>query len=123
MLFVTHSYEPRGGKICCSTATCSHRVTPLPADSSCFFFSQPCQTLPRLLFPSSPPFQKLEDWIEALSLNQELGIPLPAELDDLHQRASRLYMAKDGSPSQSTNQSSTSAAAPPGSSCVTGSGT
>uniref|UniRef100_A0AAQ4QY55 LIM domain kinase 2 n=1 Tax=Gasterosteus aculeatus aculeatus TaxID=481459 RepID=A0AAQ4QY55_GASAC len=70
-----------------------------------------------------PPFQKLEDWIEALSLNQELGIPLPAELDDLHQRASRLYMAKDGSPSQSTNQSSTSAAAPPGSSCVTGSGT
>uniref|UniRef100_A0A8C3ALU2 LIM domain kinase 2 n=1 Tax=Cyclopterus lumpus TaxID=8103 RepID=A0A8C3ALU2_CYCLU len=43
-----------------------------------------------------PPFQKLEDWIEALSLNQELGIPLPAELDELHQRANRLYMAKDG---------------------------
>uniref|UniRef100_A0A8C6PAB3 LIM domain kinase 2 n=1 Tax=Nothobranchius furzeri TaxID=105023 RepID=A0A8C6PAB3_NOTFU len=30
-----------------------------------------------------PPFQKLEDWFEALSLNQELGIPLPAELDEL----------------------------------------
>uniref|UniRef100_A0A671WMY9 non-specific serine/threonine protein kinase n=1 Tax=Sparus aurata TaxID=8175 RepID=A0A671WMY9_SPAAU len=32
-----------------------------------------------------PPFQKLEDWFGALSLNQELGIPLPAELDELHQ--------------------------------------
>ncbi|XP_068461183.1 LIM domain kinase 2 isoform X2 [Clinocottus analis] len=70
-----------------------------------------------------PPFQKLEDWIEALSLNQELGIPLPAELDELHQRASRLYMAKDGSPSQSTDQSLTPTAAPPDSSSVTDGGT
>uniref|UniRef100_A0A674PAG6 LIM domain kinase 2 n=1 Tax=Takifugu rubripes TaxID=31033 RepID=A0A674PAG6_TAKRU len=35
-----------------------------------------------------PSFQKLEDWFEALSLNQELGIPLPAELDELHQTMS-----------------------------------
>uniref|UniRef100_A0AAY4CHF6 LIM domain kinase 2 n=1 Tax=Denticeps clupeoides TaxID=299321 RepID=A0AAY4CHF6_9TELE len=32
-----------------------------------------------------PAFQKLEDCFEALALNQELGIPLPAELDELHQ--------------------------------------
>ncbi|KAM6945288.1 LIM domain kinase 2 [Lycodopsis pacificus] len=70
-----------------------------------------------------PPFQKLEDWIDALSLNQELGIPLPAELDELHQSASRLYMAKDGSPSQSTDQSLSPTAAPPDSSSMTGSGT
>uniref|UniRef100_A0A8C3AIY4 LIM domain kinase 2 n=1 Tax=Cyclopterus lumpus TaxID=8103 RepID=A0A8C3AIY4_CYCLU len=70
-----------------------------------------------------PPFQKLEDWIEALSLNQELGIPLPAELDELHQRANRLYMAKDGSPSQSTTQSLTPTAEPPDSSSMTDSGT
>uniref|UniRef100_A0A671WTV4 LIM domain kinase 2 n=1 Tax=Sparus aurata TaxID=8175 RepID=A0A671WTV4_SPAAU len=38
-----------------------------------------------------PPFQKLEDWFGALSLNQELGIPLPAELDELHQSLSRLH--------------------------------
>uniref|UniRef100_A0A674NEE2 non-specific serine/threonine protein kinase n=1 Tax=Takifugu rubripes TaxID=31033 RepID=A0A674NEE2_TAKRU len=44
---------------------------------------------------SSPSFQKLEDWFEALSLNQELGIPLPAELDELHQTMSRLYWPKD----------------------------
>ncbi|XP_031712319.1 LIM domain kinase 2 [Anarrhichthys ocellatus] len=70
-----------------------------------------------------PPFQKLEDWIDALSLNQELGIPLPAELDELHQSASRLYMAKDGSTSQSTDQSLSPRAAPPDSSSMTGSGT
>ncbi|TMS04128.1 LIM domain kinase 2 [Larimichthys crocea] len=51
-----------------------------------------------------PPFQKLEDWFEALSLNQELGIPLPAELDELHQSLSRLYWPKDVSPTQSTDQ-------------------
>ncbi|CAF88868.1 unnamed protein product, partial [Tetraodon nigroviridis] len=38
-----------------------------------------------------PSFQKLEDWLGALSLNQDLGIPLPAELDELHQAMSRLY--------------------------------
>uniref|UniRef100_A0A8C6WYW1 LIM domain kinase 2 n=1 Tax=Neogobius melanostomus TaxID=47308 RepID=A0A8C6WYW1_9GOBI len=34
---------------------------------------------------SRPPFQKLEDWFEALSLNLELGIPLPAEVEELQQ--------------------------------------
>ncbi|XP_056274588.1 LIM domain kinase 2 isoform X2 [Pseudoliparis swirei] len=70
-----------------------------------------------------PAFQKLEDWIEALSLNQELGIPLPAELDELDQSANRLYMAKDSSPSQSTTQSPTPTAAPPDSSSTTDGGT
>uniref|UniRef100_A0AAR2J4J0 LIM domain kinase 2 n=1 Tax=Pygocentrus nattereri TaxID=42514 RepID=A0AAR2J4J0_PYGNA len=38
------------------------------------------------LFPDSrPAFEKLDDWFEALALNQELGIPLPAELDELQQ--------------------------------------
>ncbi|XP_054466691.1 LIM domain kinase 2 [Anoplopoma fimbria] len=70
-----------------------------------------------------PPFEKLEDWIEALSLNQELGIPLPAELDELHQSGSRLYLAKDSSPSQSPNQSLTPTEAPADSSSMTDSGT
>uniref|UniRef100_A0A8C3AM21 LIM domain kinase 2 n=1 Tax=Cyclopterus lumpus TaxID=8103 RepID=A0A8C3AM21_CYCLU len=81
---------------------------------------------PPAFFPltvASPAYCKLEDWIEALSLNQELGIPLPAELDELHQRANRLYMAKDGSPSQSTTQSLTPTAEPPDSSSMTDSGT
>ncbi|XP_043094439.1 LIM domain kinase 2 [Puntigrus tetrazona] len=38
-----------------------------------------------------PAFQKLEDCFEALALNQELNIPLPAELDDLQQRFLRTY--------------------------------
>ncbi|XP_038558675.1 LIM domain kinase 2 [Micropterus salmoides] len=58
-----------------------------------------------------PPFQKLEDWFEALSLNQELGIPLPAELDELHQSLSQLHWPKDGSPVQSTDQPSSPTAA------------
>lgn len=33
-----------------------------------------------------PAFQKLEDCFEALALNLELRIPLPAELDELQQR-------------------------------------
>ncbi|KAF1389144.1 hypothetical protein PFLUV_G00070410 [Perca fluviatilis] len=70
-----------------------------------------------------PPFQELEDWFKALSLNQELGIPLPAELDELHQRVSRLHWPKGGSPSQSTDQSSTPTAASPDSSSMTDSGT
>uniref|UniRef100_A0A8C8E4G6 non-specific serine/threonine protein kinase n=1 Tax=Oryzias sinensis TaxID=183150 RepID=A0A8C8E4G6_9TELE len=52
-----------------------------------------------------PPFQKLEDWFEALSLNQELRIPLPAELEELHQSLSRLYWFRD--PSPSTDEPST----------------
>lgn len=61
----------------------------------------PCQSCSnRLTFSSlSPPFQKLEDWFGALSLNQELGIPLPAELDELHHSLSRLHWPKDSSPS------------------------
>uniref|UniRef100_A0A3Q3JMI3 LIM domain kinase 2 n=2 Tax=Monopterus albus TaxID=43700 RepID=A0A3Q3JMI3_MONAL len=66
-----------------------------------------------------PPFQKLEDWFEALSLNQELRIPLPAELDELHHSLSRLYWPKDSSPPQSTDQSSTPTAACPDCSSVT----
>ncbi|XP_050966025.1 LIM domain kinase 2 [Labeo rohita] len=38
-----------------------------------------------------PAFQKLEDCFEALTLNQELNIPLPAELDDLQQNFLRTY--------------------------------
>lgn len=63
--------------------------------------------------PPSPPFQKLEDWFEALSLNQELGIPLPAELDELHQSLSQLHWPKDVSPVQSTEESPNSTAASP----------
>ncbi|KAK9522765.1 hypothetical protein VZT92_019211 [Zoarces viviparus] len=94
----------------------------LPEDCPAAFFPLTvacCDLTP----DNRPPFQKLEDWIDALSLNQELGIPLPAELDELHQSASRLYMAKDGSPSQSTDQSLSPTAAPPDSSSMTGSGT
>lgn len=114
-------------------STCLPRLLP-------HVFSQPCQSgfnlkplcVPSLLLSSppsssspspSPPFQKLEDWFEALSLNQELGIPLPAELDELHQRLSSLHWPKDGSPSQSTDQSSTPTAASPDSSSMTDNGT
>ncbi|KAJ8286054.1 hypothetical protein GJAV_G00034020 [Gymnothorax javanicus] len=45
-----------------------------------------------------PAFEKLEDCFEALSLNQDLGIPLPGELDELHQSLCRLY-ATDRNPS------------------------
>lgn len=38
-----------------------------------------------------PAFQKLEDCFEALTLNQELNIPLPAELDELQQKFLRTY--------------------------------
>uniref|UniRef100_A0A669BC65 LIM domain kinase 2 n=1 Tax=Oreochromis niloticus TaxID=8128 RepID=A0A669BC65_ORENI len=70
-----------------------------------------------------PPFQKLEDWFAALSLNQELGIPLPAELEELHQSLSRLYWPKDGSPNQSSDQSLTPVAASPDCSSTTDNGT
>ncbi|XP_036454883.1 LOW QUALITY PROTEIN: LIM domain kinase 2 [Colossoma macropomum] len=44
------------------------------------------------LFPDSrPAFEKLDDWFEALALNQELGIPLPAELDELQQNLWRTH--------------------------------
>lgn len=67
----------------------------------------------------SPSFQKLEDWFGALSLNQELGIPLPAELDELHQTMSRLYWPKDVSAVQSADQAPNSAQVPPDSACTT----
>lgn len=67
----------------------------------------------------SPPFQKLEDWFEALSLNQELGIPLPAELDELHHSLSQLHWPKDVSPDQSSDQCSDSTAASPDQSPMT----
>lgn len=41
------------------------------------------------VIPPRPAFQKLEDCFEALALNLELGIPLPAELDELQQRLSK----------------------------------
>uniref|UniRef100_A0A672JP62 LIM domain kinase 2 n=1 Tax=Salarias fasciatus TaxID=181472 RepID=A0A672JP62_SALFA len=71
-----------------------------------------------------PSFQKLEDWFEALSLNQELGIPLPSELDELQQRLSRLHWPKDGSPVQScTPPPSAPAASSSDCSSLTDSGT
>uniref|UniRef100_A0A671WTK2 LIM domain kinase 2 n=1 Tax=Sparus aurata TaxID=8175 RepID=A0A671WTK2_SPAAU len=70
-----------------------------------------------------PPFQKLEDWFGALSLNQELGIPLPAELDELHQSLSRLHWPKDVSPTQSTDETPPPTEASSHSSSMTDSGT
>lgn len=68
-----------------------------------------------------PPFQKLEDWFEALSLYLELGIPLPAELDELHQSLSQLYWSKD--PVQSPEQPPTPTAASPDCTSMTENGT
>uniref|UniRef100_A0A665V2R1 LIM domain kinase 2 n=1 Tax=Echeneis naucrates TaxID=173247 RepID=A0A665V2R1_ECHNA len=93
----------------------------LPEDSPPAFFPLAvacCDLTP----DNRPPFQKLEDWFEALSLNQELGIPLPAELDELHQSLSQRYWPKDGSPTQSTDQLSTPTAASPDSSGMTDKG-
>lgn len=60
----------------------------------------------------SPPFEKLEDWFEALSLNQEMGIPLPAELDELQHSFWRLHCPKDGAAAQSAEQPALAAASP-----------
>uniref|UniRef100_A0A8C5HHY7 LIM domain kinase 2 n=1 Tax=Gouania willdenowi TaxID=441366 RepID=A0A8C5HHY7_GOUWI len=54
----------------------------VPEDCPPAFFP-PAVACCDLIPENRPPFQKLEDWFEALSLNQELGIPLPAELDEL----------------------------------------
>uniref|UniRef100_A0AAQ5YIZ5 LIM domain kinase 2 n=1 Tax=Amphiprion ocellaris TaxID=80972 RepID=A0AAQ5YIZ5_AMPOC len=95
----------------------------LPEDCPPAFFPLAvacCDLIP----DNRPPFQKLEDWFGALSLNQELGIPLPAELDELHQSLSRLHWPKDSSPSQgSTDQSFTPTAASPDCSSMTDNGT
>ncbi|XP_060895256.1 LIM domain kinase 2 isoform X2 [Labrus mixtus] len=72
-----------------------------------------------------PTSQKLEDWFKALSLNQELKIPLPAELDELQQSLSGLLWPKDSAPSQSTEEPSppTTTAASPDSPCMADNGT
>uniref|UniRef100_A0A7N6A9M5 LIM domain kinase 2 n=1 Tax=Anabas testudineus TaxID=64144 RepID=A0A7N6A9M5_ANATE len=94
----------------------------LPEDCPPAFFSLAvacCDLTP----DTRPPFQKLEDWFEALSLNQELGIPLPAELDELHHSLSQLHWPKDGSLAQSTSALSSPTAASPDCSSVTDNGT
>ncbi|KAG7480855.1 hypothetical protein MATL_G00060640 [Megalops atlanticus] len=62
----------------------------LPQDCPPAFFPLAvacCDLIPE----NRPAFEKLEDCFEALALNQELGIPLPAELDELHQSLYRLH--------------------------------
>ncbi|XP_068617110.1 LIM domain kinase 2 isoform X2 [Brachionichthys hirsutus] len=59
-----------------------------------------------------PSFQKLEDWFEALSLNQELGIPIPAELDELHLSLSQLNWPKDVSAQETDRPSDPIAESP-----------
>ncbi|XP_005795154.1 LIM domain kinase 2 [Xiphophorus maculatus] len=68
-----------------------------------------------------PSFQKLEDWFDALSLYLELRIPLPAELDELHQNLSQLYWPKD--PVQSSEEPTTPTAASPDCTSMTDNGT
>ncbi|XP_043967793.1 LIM domain kinase 2 [Gambusia affinis] len=68
-----------------------------------------------------PSFQKLEDWFDALSLYLELRIPLPAELDELHQNLSQLYWPKD--PVQSSEEPATPTAASPDCTSMTDNGT
>ncbi|XP_029018103.1 LIM domain kinase 2 isoform X2 [Betta splendens] len=77
----------------------------LPEDSPPTFFPLAvacCDLTP----DNRPPFEKLEDWFEALSLNLELGIPLPGEVDELHHSLSQLHWPKDGSPAQSPSSPS-----------------
>uniref|UniRef100_A0A668AMG9 LIM domain kinase 2 n=1 Tax=Myripristis murdjan TaxID=586833 RepID=A0A668AMG9_9TELE len=76
-----------------------------------------------LIPDNRPPFQKLEDCFEALAFNQELGIPLPAELDELHQSLCRLHWPKDSPTSQSTDEPSTPTPASSDSTKDTDSGT
>lgn len=62
----------------------------LPEDCPLAFF--PLAVACCDLFPDSrPDFEKLVDCFEALALNQELGIPLPAELDELQQNLWRTH--------------------------------
>lgn len=56
-------------------------------------------------FLRRPAFQKLEDCFEALALNLELGIPLPAELDELQQRLSKPNGSKSGDLSPKSSSS------------------
>uniref|UniRef100_A0A3B3QPD1 LIM domain kinase 2 n=1 Tax=Paramormyrops kingsleyae TaxID=1676925 RepID=A0A3B3QPD1_9TELE len=62
----------------------------LPDESPPAFFPLAvtcCDLIPE----NRPPFEKLEDCFEALALNQEMGIPLPAELEELHQSLPHLH--------------------------------
>ncbi|KAK1792293.1 hypothetical protein P4O66_012242, partial [Electrophorus voltai] len=62
----------------------------LPEDCPTAFFSLAvacCDLTP----DSRPAFDKLEDCFEALSLNQELGIPLPAELEEMQHSLWRIH--------------------------------
>uniref|UniRef100_A0A8C5C0H5 LIM domain kinase 2 n=1 Tax=Gadus morhua TaxID=8049 RepID=A0A8C5C0H5_GADMO len=65
-----------------------------------------------LLPDNRPPFQKLEDFFKAMALNQELGIPLPAELEELHQSLCRDQGPKDGAPVTGQSVGSGQALAP-----------
>lgn len=73
----------------------------LPEDCPPAFFPLAvacCDLIP----DSRPSFEKLEDCFEALALNQELGIHLPAELDELQQNLWRTH-----SPTRSSDLSPT----------------
>ncbi|XP_059910098.1 LIM domain kinase 2 isoform X1 [Gadus macrocephalus] len=65
-----------------------------------------------LLPDNRPPFQKLEDFFKAMALNQELGIPLPAELEELHQSLCRDQGPKDDAPGTGQSVGSGQALAP-----------
>ncbi|CAL8346297.1 unnamed protein product [Lota lota] len=73
-----------------------------------------------LLPDNRPPFQKLEDFFKAMALNQELGIPLPAELEELHQSLCRDQGPKNGAPAPGTGQTTMDPTASPQSSAMTG---
>ncbi|XP_056140826.1 LIM domain kinase 2 [Lampris incognitus] len=90
----------------------------LPEDSPPAFFPLAvacCDLIPE----KRPPFEKLEDCFEALTLNQELGIPLPGELDELYQSLCQIYGPKDVSPVQKTDQTPMPPTASPESASVT----
>uniref|UniRef100_A0A4W5N421 LIM domain kinase 2 n=1 Tax=Hucho hucho TaxID=62062 RepID=A0A4W5N421_9TELE len=81
-----------------------------------------CDLIPE----NRPAFQKLEDCFEALFLNQEMGIPLPAELEELHQKLCRLHPPKESSSlpaPQSTVPTPAPTPAPPAESSLADNGT
>uniref|UniRef100_A0A8C8IJA5 LIM domain kinase 2 n=1 Tax=Oncorhynchus tshawytscha TaxID=74940 RepID=A0A8C8IJA5_ONCTS len=77
-----------------------------------------CDLIPE----NRPAFQKLEDCFEALFLNQEMGIRLPAELEELHQKLCRLHPPKESS-SLPAPQSTVPTPAPPEESSLADNGT
>uniref|UniRef100_A0A674BKC5 LIM domain kinase 2 n=1 Tax=Salmo trutta TaxID=8032 RepID=A0A674BKC5_SALTR len=81
-----------------------------------------CDLIPE----NRPAFQKLEDCFEALFLNQEMGIRLPAELEELHQKLCRLHPPKESSSlpaPQSTVPTPAPTPAPPEESSLADNGT